>query len=162
MLFYGETQHKPLVIRDANVWRGKERGFVQEDLLFENGKVVESLQGEADQFDAGGKWVIPGLIDAHFHAYAYSQDGIEIERGALSLIALNGSQRLGAALRRGFTTVRDVAGGDIGLGLAIQKSLLSSPRYLFTGPALSQTGGHGDPRLPHIDLCLSHLSLIHI
>ncbi|WP_279403299.1 hypothetical protein, partial [Arthrobacter sp. JCM 19049] len=31
-----------------------------------------------------------------------------------------------------------------------------SPRYYFTGPAFSQTGGHGDPREAHLDSCFSH------
>nr|WP_245571042.1 amidohydrolase family protein [Glaciibacter superstes] len=31
-----------------------------------------------------------------------------------------------------------------------------SPRYLFTGPALSQTGGHGDPRSADVDVCFGH------
>jgi imidazolonepropionase-like amidohydrolase len=49
-------------------------------------------------------------------------------------------------LNRGFTSVRDVAGGDIGLANAIDEGLYAGPRYFFTGPALSQTGGHGDIR----------------
>ena len=39
-----------------------------------------------------------------------------------------------------------MAGGDPGLASAIAEGRLPSPRYLYTGPALSQTGGHGDPR----------------
>jgi len=106
--------------------------------------------------DAGGKVVIPGLIDAHFHAYAVGLGGFPVERGPLSYAALIGSQRLGSALKRGFTTVRDVAGGDIGLAKAVREGVFASPRYLFTGPALSQTGGHGDPRAEDLDLCFSH------
>ena len=83
-------------------------------------------------------------------------DGMENERRQLSYSAINGTLRLGKALRRGFTTVRDVAGGDIGLAQAIEAGLFDSPRYHYTGPALSQTGGHGDPRSQHIDVCFSH------
>ena len=65
------------------------------------------------------------------------------------------SQRSGwnARLRRGFTTVRDVAGGDLGLTRAIDEGLIDGPRYLFAGRALTQTGGHGDPRPGGLDLC---------
>lgn len=83
-------------------------------------------------------------------------DGLENERGPLSYTAINATRRLGNALRRGFTTVRDVAGGDIGLARAVDDGLFPSPRYLYTGPALSQTGGHGDPRSQHVDVCFSH------
>jgi imidazolonepropionase-like amidohydrolase len=106
--------------------------------------------------DAAGRVVVPGLIDAHFHAYAISIEGLRNELVPLSYSALAGARRLRSALLRGFTTVRDVAGGDIGLSTAIQQRLFASPRYLFTGPALSQTGGHGDPRSADIDVCFSH------
>jgi imidazolonepropionase-like amidohydrolase len=99
-----------------------------------------------DRISGSGGTVIPGLIDCHCHAYGISLDGAWIESRERSYVALVAAQRLGAALRRGFTTVRDVAGGDPGLAAAIAEGLLPAPRYLYTGPALSQTGGHGDPR----------------
>lgn len=143
-------------IHGGHVWRGPEKGFVEEDLFIVDGAVSSAPSQDAAAFDANGQWVVPGFLDAHFHAYASSMDGIENELGPLSFVALGGARRLGRALARGFTTVRDVAGGDIGLSRAIDAGLLASPRYHFTGPALSQTGGHGDPRAPHIDLCFSH------
>ena len=144
-------------ITGANVWAGAERGFELRDVVIVNGRVTDGAAPEGSStLDASGQWVLPGLIDAHFHAYATSMDGLENERGPLSYAAINGVRRLENALRRGFTTVRDVAGGDIGLARAIEQGLLSSPRYHFTGPALSQTGGHGDPRAAHVDVCFSH------
>lgn len=147
-----------LLLRGGRVWDGKEQGFVARDLLIRDGVVVDpSDAGPAPQgvkeLDAGGAWILPGLIDAHFHAYAVSMDGLENERGPLSYSAINGARRLEAALRRGFTTVRDVAGGDVGLRNAVDRGLFASPRYLYTGPALSQTGGHGDPRSETVDIC---------
>ncbi len=148
-----------LKITGARVWDGAEHGFVEREVLIENGLVVESAGASSEDmpaFDAAGQYVIPGLIDAHFHAYATSMDGLENERGPLSFAAINGTRRLERALERGFTTVRDVAGGDIGLSRAIEAGLFDSPRYHFTGPALSQTGGHGDPRSAHVDVCFGH------
>jgi imidazolonepropionase-like amidohydrolase len=145
-----------LRITGARVWDGAERGFAERDVLIEDGVVVDSVSGDLPTFDATGQYVVPGLIDAHFHAYATSMDGFENERGPLSFAAINGTRRLERALQRGFTTVRDVAGGDIGLSRAIEAGLFDSPRYHFTGPALSQTGGHGDPRSAHVDVCFGH------
>jgi imidazolonepropionase-like amidohydrolase len=54
-------------------------------------------------------------------------------------------------LRRGFTTVRDLSGADFGLARAQAEGLLEGPKLHFCGRALSQTGGHGDMRLPGED-----------
>jgi imidazolonepropionase-like amidohydrolase len=53
---------------------------------------------------------------------------------------------LGHALDCGFTTVRDVAGGNYSLQRALADGLARGPRYLYSGRALSMTGGHGDFR----------------
>jgi len=75
------------------------------------------------------------------------------ESRPLSYVALVAARRLEAALRRGFTTVRDPAGGDAGIARAIAEQLTPAPRYLWTGAALSQTGGHGDVRAADSDMC---------
>jgi imidazolonepropionase-like amidohydrolase len=103
--------------------------------------------------DARGRTVLPGLIDAHCHAYGIDLDLFAIETRPLSYIALVAARRLAAALSRGFTTVRDPSGGDAGLARAIGEGLLPAPRYLWTGPALSQTGGHGDIRGADWEIC---------
>ncbi|HET9969130.1 MAG TPA: amidohydrolase family protein, partial [Streptosporangiaceae bacterium] len=104
--------------------------------------------------DCRGRTIVPGLIDAHLHAYGSRLSLLEIETSPLSYLALAGARRLAGALGRGFTTVRDPGGGDAGLDQAIREGLLAAPRYLFCGAALSQTGGHGDPRPPELGCCL--------
>jgi imidazolonepropionase-like amidohydrolase len=115
--------------------------------------VGEAPEDADSVIDARGGTVLPGLIDAHFHAYGIGLSLLDIESSPLSYVALSGARRLERALRRGFTTVRDVAGGDPGLAKAIAEGLLPAPRYLYTGPALTQTGGHADPRPGDAELC---------
>jgi imidazolonepropionase-like amidohydrolase len=136
---------------------------VEGDLRVEGGRIV--AMGVVDRtggpvVQLHGRTVVPGLIDAHFHAYASGMGGLGTERRLLSFVAINAVARLEGALRRGFTTVRDPAGGDAGFARAITDGLIRVPRYLYTGPALSQTGGHGDPREPEVDVCFGsgHLS----
>ncbi|MFD1827316.1 MULTISPECIES: metal-dependent hydrolase family protein [Mumia] len=145
-----------LVLRNGR-FRDPESGSVVEgDLLVERG-VIEEIGSvgatEAPALDLGGATVVPGFLDAHFHAFSTCMGGLELERRALSFVAINATRRLGAALARGFTTVRDVAGGDAGLAQALDQQLVAAPRYLYSGPALSQTGGHGDPRPADLDVC---------
>jgi imidazolonepropionase-like amidohydrolase len=89
---------------------------------------------------------MPGLIDAHFHAYTPTFDILALDRMPAALLTSHASALLEGALERGFTTVRDAAGGDIGLSMAIDAGLIRGPRFFFSGKAISQTGGHGDMR----------------
>ncbi len=137
-----------LTIVNVRVWDGQ--ALRDGPVCIENGRVLAIGQGRPvgeRVVDAGGGVVIPGLIDAHFHAFAVSLD-LETMPTQMSYVALVAAQRLRKALNRGFTTVRDVAGGDMGLQRAMEAGFLRAPRYFFSGPALSQTGGHGDPRSP--------------
>lgn len=145
-----------LTVVNGLIFDGHGPELVEADVRIEGGRIVEvgpGLAAGASVLDAHGRVVVPGLIDCHFHAYGTSLDMLELAGSRLSYVALLGSQRLGRALRRGFTTVRDVAGGDIGLAQAIAEGVIASPRYYYTGAALSQTGGHGDPRDARLDLC---------
>ena len=54
--------------------------------------------------------------------------------------------RIKAMLDRGFTTVRDVGAGDVGIRDAVEQGFIPGPRLFVGGPVLSQTGGHGDHR----------------
>src|SRR5439155_19206927 len=45
---------------------------------------------------------------------------------------------------------------------AIAEGLIPAPRYLYTGPALSQTGGHGDPRAVDRDVCACHRNMVEV
>lgn len=150
------SQGKFMTIKNALIFDGVSEQLVEGDIRIHDGRIVEvgtKVNADLPIVDAQGSVVSPGLIDNHFHAYGSALNMLELDGRPLSLIALESIARLGGALRRGFTTVRDVAGGDIGLSMAINKGLIPSPRYFYTGPALSQTGGHGDARPNHLDIC---------
>ncbi len=145
-----------LSIINAAVFDGVSDGLADGPVHVADGRIV-AVGGPAQPadrvIDARGGTVLPGLIDAHCHAYGIDLDMMAIESRPLSYVALAGARRLAAALARGFTTVRDPAGGDAGLARAIAEGLIPAPRYLWTGPALSQTGGHGDARGPDGETC---------
>jgi imidazolonepropionase-like amidohydrolase len=103
-------------------------------------------QNQTREIDASSLTLLPGLIDAHFHPISASFDISAVDRFHPSLRALDARQHLESALMRGFTTVRDAGGGDIGLVRATELGLIRGPRLLIAGKALSQTGGHGDMR----------------
>ncbi|MEU2615237.1 amidohydrolase family protein [Micromonospora sp. NPDC007271] len=154
-----------LSVVNAAIFDGMSAELTEGAVHIHDGVIVAvdgSARPAGQVIDARGGTVIPGLIDAHFHAYGTELDLLALESSPLSYLSLVGARRLAAALRRGFTTVRDVAGGDPGLARAIGEGLIAAPRYLYTGPALSQTGGHGDPRPGDLDLCAGGAHLAEI
>jgi imidazolonepropionase-like amidohydrolase len=154
------TASGDLFINNALIFDGHNKELVEGSIFIQNGviegvgKIAKPDYLQADQvIDAKGRVVTPGFIDNHFHAYGIGFDMLSIEGRPKSFVALKARLRLENALKRGFTTVRDVAGGDIGLASAITQGLILSPNYYYTGAALSQTGGHGDLRNPEFDVC---------
>jgi imidazolonepropionase-like amidohydrolase len=70
------------------------------------------------------------------------------------LRGLHAKRILESTLLRGFTTVRDAAGGNIALAIALRSGLIDGPRFFYPGLAVSQAGGHGDLRVPeHYEAC---------
>ena len=100
----------------------------------------------ATRVELAGRTLMPGLIDAHLHVFLNEVNIGALDAVPLTLLAINGSLALKASLMRGFTSVRDTAGGDFGIKAAVEQGLIEAPRLFISGQALSQTGGHGDFR----------------
>ncbi len=100
----------------------------------------------AVRVDLAGDTLLPGLIDAHVHVFAVNLVAARNEAMPLTLMTARAVPRIRAMLVRGFTTVRDVGGGDVGIRDAVAEGWITGPRLFVGGPALSQTGGHGDHR----------------
>ena len=96
--------------------------------------------------DCAGRVLMPGLIDAHVHAYGVDADLGRLDKLPRSLQALQAAERLKDSLKRGFTSIRDAGGADWGLAIACDTGLITAPRLFYPGRALSPTGGHGDMR----------------
>lgn len=99
-----------------------------------------------ETIDARGKYVLPGLIDGHVHVTAATADLGAMAEWSPTYVAAHTARNMKAMLHRGFTTVRDVAGADFGVAMAVEEGLFEGPRVIFGGKALSQSGGHGDMR----------------
>ena len=96
--------------------------------------------------DVGGRTLMPGLIDAHVHAFASDVSVQRVEALGEAYRTAHAVRMLRHALQCGFTTVRDIGGGNYSLYRALADGLVEGPRYLYAGKILSMTGGHGDIR----------------
>ncbi|MFN3937376.1 MAG: amidohydrolase family protein [Gemmobacter sp.] len=120
-------------------------------VLVADGRIAElsetAIRGEADRIvDATGRTLMPGLIDAHVHVAAATPNLAALEAMHPSYVAHWSQAYLSEMLDRGFTTVRDVGGGDAGTRRALAEGLIRGPRLFTSGKALGQTGGHTDFR----------------
>lgn len=102
---------------------------------------------DAQRIDVGGRTLMPGLIDLHIHAYASDVNLQNIDALGSAHRTAHAVRMLGHALDCGFTTVRDIGGGDWSLGRALEDGLIRGPRFFYAGRVISMTGGHGDMRL---------------
>jgi imidazolonepropionase-like amidohydrolase len=86
---------------------------------------------------------MPGSIDAHVHSSTLNIT--RVVQTPVSYLAHFAADFMRASLDRGFTMLRDVSGGEVGLAHAIRDGLLKAVPRIFCGERLiSQTGGHGD------------------
>jgi imidazolonepropionase-like amidohydrolase len=120
-------------------------------LLIESGIIREVSDrpieaADAQAIDVGGRTLMPGLIDAHIHAYASDVNMQKVDSSGDPYRTAHAARMLGFALDCGFTTVRDIGGGDYSLWRAIEDKLIRAPRFLYAGKIISMTGGHGDFR----------------
>jgi imidazolonepropionase-like amidohydrolase len=142
----------PVLLENARVFDGVSGDCPQGmQVLIEGGMIREVSSTpikttEVQVIDVGGRTLMPGLIDAHIHAYASDVNVQKIDLAGDPYRTAHAVRMLGFALDCGFTTVRDIGGGDYSLWRAIEDKLIRAPRFLYAGKILSMTGGHGDFR----------------
>jgi imidazolonepropionase-like amidohydrolase len=150
----------PLILQNCVVFDGRSAELLEgAEIVVREGRIHEineraSAGHSATVIDVGGRFVMPGLIDAHFHAYGADLNIGRLDGMPVALRSLHARAILEGALNRGFTTVRDAGGGDLTLVRATEQGLINGPRIFPAGLAISQTGGHGDFRsTEHEPLC---------
>lgn len=106
-------------------------------------------RGDTVLIDGGGRTLMPGLIDAHTHlmfSNISQQTALTADIGFVNVVAVTAARD---TLMRGFTSVRDLGGPVLGLKRGIDLGLVPGPRIWPCGAFISQSGGHGDFRLPN-------------
>ena len=110
--------------------------------IYEDDKTVKK-EVKVNVIDGGGRTVMPGLIDAHWHMFnpLTMQDimtaHLEYNHAKIAVEAEK-------TLLRGFTTIREPGGNSFGLKRAIDEGILVGPRILPSGAPICQTSGHFD------------------
>jgi imidazolonepropionase-like amidohydrolase len=93
-----------------------------------------------------GHVLMPGLIDAHWHAFMAGTPQMVLMTASSDYLVLLAARQAETTLMQGFTTVRDLGGPVFGLKRAIDEGVMVGPRIYPSGAMISQTSGHGDFR----------------
>jgi imidazolonepropionase-like amidohydrolase len=130
-----------------------------------SGALATAADAGATVIEGEQRTLMPGLIDAHWHS-AFAAVPLAVAMSAdPAYIHLVAGRTATETLMRGFTTVRDCGGPTFGLKRAIDSGVLPGPRIFPAGAMISQSGGHGDFRLPYeiprgVCGCLAHAELV--
>ena len=129
-------------------------------IVIDSGRVLEVLSAnearkrpalaKAETIDASKSFVMPGLINVHDHLIFRDLIGNPSVNilAKPSRLAMNATRNAVTALRRGWTTIRDM-GSSHGISLDFRSYIangeIPGPRVIACGSPISVTGGHAFP-----------------
>lgn len=141
-----------ILFENVRIFDGVSSTLSPASSVLVHGNVIEKVSRDkipadgARVVDGGGRTLMPGLIDAHWHSMfvgvplsvAMTQDPTYV-----NIVATVEARK---TLMRGFTTVRDLGGSAFSLKLAVDQGVIPGPRIYPSGAMISVTSGHGDFR----------------
>ncbi|MBV9908121.1 MAG: amidohydrolase family protein [Hyphomicrobiales bacterium] len=149
----GSTPTPPTVFTNFLLFDGKSNALREGlTLIVEGGRIKAVATGNptgpegARGIDCGGRVIMPGLIDAHWHCIFAALPISTLISAELGYLFLAASAEAERTLLRGFTTIRDLGGPSFALKQAIDEGLVPGPRIYPCGAMITTTGGHGDLR----------------
>ncbi len=141
------------LFQNVRIFDGKSSSLSAPSNVLVKGNVIESISTadiDAEQgtivIDGGGRTLMPGLIDAHWHAMLIRPNPLQSINDDVGYNNIVAGDEANDTLMRGFTTVRDVGGPVFGLKRAIDEGVVSGPRIYPSGAIITVTSGHGDFR----------------
>jgi imidazolonepropionase-like amidohydrolase len=147
-------QPSATLFKNVRVFDGKSDKLSASTSVLVVGNKIEKIgrdikaPNEATVIDAGGRTLMPGLIDNHWHTMLVRPTPTEALTWDVGYGNLVAADEATDTLMRGFTTVRDVGGPAFGLKRAIDEGIVAGPRIYPSGAIITVTSGHGDFRQP--------------
>ena len=145
-----------MVFTNVRIFDGKSNRLIEGRRVVVEGSRIKSIELASsppaegvEVIDGGGRTLMPGLIDAHWHTMMAAMSMMDLMTADVGYISLAAAEEARKTLMRGFTSVRDLAGPSFGLKRAIDSGLNPGPRIWPSGAMISQTSGHGDFRWPY-------------
>ena len=145
-------EERSILFTNVNVFDGVNEALIENANVVITDNLITSISSEpltvanGVVIDGGGRTLMPGLIDAHWHTLYCCNPQSVIATGDILEVAVRGAIGSEGTLLRGFTTVRDVGGNSFAIKRMIDSGEIKGPRILPSGPPVTQTGGHFDYR----------------
>jgi imidazolonepropionase-like amidohydrolase len=144
---------RPILFTNFRLFDGKSSSLRDGLFLLVEGTRIKTVgtgthaaQDGARVIHCGGRVIMPGLIDSHWHAMFSGLSLPVLMQGDASFITLAAAADAERTLMRGFTTIRDMGGPTFALKQAIDQGLATGPRIYPCGAIITSSGGHGDVR----------------
>jgi imidazolonepropionase-like amidohydrolase len=140
-----------VLFENVRIFDGKGAALSGPSNVLVRGIVIEQISTSpieaegAERIAGNGRTLMPGLIDAHWHAMLIATGPAEA-MGDIGFANLAAGDEATDTLMRGFTTIRDVGGPAFGLKRAIDQGIIAGPRIYPSGAMITVTSGHGDFR----------------
>lgn len=142
-----------ILFENVRIFDGKAPSLSPASNVLVRGNVIERIStapieagSGTSVIPGGGRVLMPGLIDSHWHAFMAATPQPLLMSAEPSYLHHRAAHEAEATLMRGFTTIRDLGGPVFGLKRAIDEGILVGPRIYPSGAFISQTSGHGDFR----------------
>jgi imidazolonepropionase-like amidohydrolase len=147
------AESEATLFQNVRIFDGKSSTLSTSSNVLVRGNKIERISTSPIAVDAGtrvidggGRTLMPGLIDVHWHAMLIRATPAEAIFGDVGYMNLIAADEAKDTLMRGFTTVRDVGGPVFGLKHAIDDGTVVGPRIYPSGAVITVTSGHGDFR----------------
>lgn len=149
----GAVSEARILFQNVRIFDGKGGLLSAPSNVLVKGNIIEQISTRPITAEAGttvvaggGRTLMPGLIDAHWHATMVRSTPPQLLSSGVGYSTLLAGAEATATLMRGFTTVRDMGGPAFDLKRAIDEGLVSGPRIYPSGAVITVTSGHGDFR----------------
>lgn len=154
-LAQGTAQPAAILFRQASMFDGKSNSLRTNVQILVEGNRIAAVdtsnalpKPEWTVIDCGGRMLMPGLIDAHWHTLFAAVPAPMLMSGEPGSIFTASTAEANRTLLRGFTTVRDLGGPVFAFKQAIDTGIIPGPRIFPSGAMITTTGGHADLRMP--------------
>lgn len=142
-----------MIVRNVRVFDGvSDKTQDNVDVLIDGPHVVavssSPVAGDASdgvvEIDGKGRFLMPGLSDAHVHLMGNANTMVDFLQGPTGSLYGNTIAEAKRMLLRGFTTVRDMGGDTAPVKALVDRGTFEGPRIFPSQAMISQTSGHAD------------------